>query len=66
MTLVAFIMEEYPDDWNGYDSLGEAHADSGHVDLAILNYRRSLALNPRNAGAANALHKLMTELTKSN
>lgn len=47
--------ELYPDSWNAYDSLGEAYADAGDVDLAIVNYRHSLALNPRNAGAEKLL-----------
>jgi tetratricopeptide (TPR) repeat protein len=54
-----------PDDWNVYDSLGEAYADHGQTDLAVLNYRRSLALNPRNDGASKVLRKMMVELTKS-
>lgn len=59
ITLFRFNAEEYANDWNSYDSLGEAYADGGHIDLAVENYRRSLALNPRNAGAGEALRKLM-------
>lgn len=43
---------------NVYDSLGEAYAAAGQKDLAIQNYEKSLQLNPRNTGAADALKKL--------
>ncbi|MGA7294881.1 MAG: hypothetical protein WBW85_20280, partial [Terriglobales bacterium] len=48
---------QYPDSWNAYDSLAEAYADNGQLDLAILNYRHSLALNTRNTGAFAYLEK---------
>jgi hypothetical protein len=47
--------ELYPDSWNVFDSLGEAYADAGQKDMAIVNYRRSLAINPHNAGAERIL-----------
>ena len=49
--------ELYPDSWNVYDSLGEAYVDTKQYDLAVVNYRRSLALNPKNAGAARLLEQ---------
>ena len=49
---------EYPSAWNVYDGLGEAYLDSGNNDLAIVNYRKSLALNPGNHGAENVLRRL--------
>ena len=66
IALFAFNVQEYPDDWNVYDSLGEAYADHGQTDLALINYRRSLALNPRNDGASKALRKLMLTPAKLN
>jgi tetratricopeptide (TPR) repeat protein len=48
----------YPQSWNAYDSLGEAHAAAGQTDLAIQNYERSLTLNPRNEAGRAALAKL--------
>ena len=47
--------ELYPDSWNAYDSLGEAYGDVGRHDLAVVNYRHSLALNAHNAGAERFL-----------
>jgi predicted Zn-dependent protease len=57
ITLFVFNTEQYPDSWNVYDSLGEAYANSTRNDLAVLNYRRSLALNPKNTGAFRMLQK---------
>jgi len=57
IALLVFNTERYPDSWNAYDSLGEAYVDSKRFDLAVVNYRRSLALNPKNAGAFEMLQK---------
>lgn len=49
---------DYPQSANAYDSLGEAYAASGDKELAIRNYEKSVALNPKNASGAEALKKL--------
>ena len=51
-------VEMYPRAANTYDSLGEAYMKTGNKELAIQNYKKSLELNPNNAGAAEALKKL--------
>jgi Flp pilus assembly protein TadD len=51
-------VELYPKSANVYDSLGEAYAANGEKDLAIANYRKSLELDDRNAGAKAMLKKL--------
>ncbi|MFZ0803211.1 MAG: tetratricopeptide repeat protein [Terriglobales bacterium] len=51
-------VEAYPQSGNVYDSLGEAYLDDGNKPQAIVNYRRSLALNPKNRGAADLLRRL--------
>ncbi|WP_074407774.1 serine hydrolase [Aquimarina megaterium] len=51
----------YPDSYKVYDSYAEACMKTGETDLAILNYTKSLELNPQNNGTR---HKL-TELQKS-
>jgi tetratricopeptide (TPR) repeat protein len=48
----------YPDSWNAYDSLGEALIQAGRKERAIASYRKSLELNPRNAGGREALQRL--------
>jgi CubicO group peptidase (beta-lactamase class C family) len=42
----------FPDAFNTWDSLGEAHMILGHDDEAIRSYERSLELNPENSNAA--------------
>ncbi len=66
IALFAFNVKQYPDDWIVYDSLGEADINHGQVDLAVIAYRRSLAPNPRNAGADKALQDAMAKPTNSN
>lgn len=51
-------VEAYPQSSNVYDSLGEAYMDDGNKTLAIVNYQKSLALNPKNRGAVLMLRKL--------
>jgi tetratricopeptide (TPR) repeat protein len=51
-------VEAYPKSSNVYDSLGEAYMDDGNKPLAIVNYQKSLQLNPKNHGAVEALQKL--------
>jgi CubicO group peptidase (beta-lactamase class C family) len=51
-------VEAFPQSANVYDSLGEAYAVIGDTASAIANYRRSLALDPRNANAARMLVRL--------
>jgi tetratricopeptide (TPR) repeat protein len=48
----------YPDAFNTYDSLGEAYYEAGNIDLAIINYKKSLDLNPDNQNAKDMLAKM--------
>jgi tetratricopeptide (TPR) repeat protein len=54
-------VELYPNSWNTYDSLGEAYMNNGDKELAMENYKKSLALNSNNTGGAAALKKLEAE-----
>lgn len=54
-------IEEYPDAWNPYDSLGEAYAVAGQRELAIENYEKSVELNPENTNGIAALERLRTQ-----
>ncbi len=58
IALLKINVELYPNAWNTYDSLGEAYMNNGEKELAIANYKKSLALNPQNAGGAQMLMKL--------
>jgi CubicO group peptidase (beta-lactamase class C family) len=58
-------VEEYPDASNPYDSLGEAYAEAGQLDLAIENYEKSVELNPENTNGIAALERLRAQVTRS-
>jgi CubicO group peptidase (beta-lactamase class C family) len=51
-------VELYPQSSNVYDSLAEAYMINGNKELAILNYKKSLELDPKNSGAITMLKKL--------
>jgi len=50
--------ESYPDSFNVWDSLAEAHKTAGHRERAIELYRKSLELNPNNDNAVKMLEEL--------
>ena len=56
--LFNFLVEEYPQSANAYDSLGEAYMKAGNKELAIENYKKSLELNPDNQSAKHMLEQL--------
>jgi tetratricopeptide (TPR) repeat protein len=58
IALFKLNVEAFPGSANVYDSLGEAYATKGDRAAAIANYRKSLALDPANTGAAESLRKL--------
>ena len=51
-------MEAFPDSFNVYDSYAEALLKSGAIEEAIINYKKSLELNPKNNNAKNILKNL--------
>ncbi|WP_214285997.1 hypothetical protein, partial [Acinetobacter pittii] len=46
--IFAWNAAQFPESWNTHDSLAEAIAATGDKAGAIMEYRRSLALNPAN------------------
>lgn len=48
-------VKEYPKSWNVYDSLGDAYLKKGDKETAIMNYEKSLELNPNNSNAVEIL-----------
>jgi tetratricopeptide (TPR) repeat protein len=60
VTLFKLNVEIYPNGFNTYDSLADAYMAQGDREAAILNYRKSLALNPENTNAVQMLKKLGT------
>jgi CubicO group peptidase (beta-lactamase class C family) len=51
----------FPRSANVYDSLGEAYLVHADTALAVINYRRSLELNPNNGNAADILKRLASQ-----
>jgi hypothetical protein len=51
-------VEEFPDSFNVYDSLGEGYMADGNTKLAIKNYEKSIKLNPKNENGKKMLEKL--------
>jgi predicted alpha/beta superfamily hydrolase len=56
--LFKYAVETYPNSWNSHDSLAEAYMNNGQIELAILHYRKSLELNPKNTNAFEMLKKI--------
>lgn len=50
--------ESYRGSWNVWDSLAEAHMNSGDTAKAVDLYEKSLEMNPANANAGAMLEKL--------
>lgn len=51
-------VEFFPASANVYDSLGEAYMTKGDKENALINYKKSLELNPKNQGGKDAVKKL--------
>ena len=51
-------IEEYPSDWNVYDSYGEACMKAGKKELAIESYERALELDPTQKNPRDILRQL--------
>ncbi len=54
-------VEAFPNSFIPYDSYGEQLLVLGDTTNAIINYKKSVELNPRNRGAVNVLEKLGVE-----
>ncbi len=55
-------VQAFPEAFNTYDSMGEAYMKKGKKKLAIINYKKSIELNPRNTNAYKMLKKLGVEI----
>lgn len=54
-------VEEFPDSWNTYDSLGEGYMEDGQKEKAIANYQKSIEMNPENENGKQMLEKIRKE-----
>lgn len=51
-------ISEFPNSANPYDSMGEAYYLNGNNVLALVNYKKSLELNPDNSNAIGMIEKI--------
>ncbi len=58
-------VEQYPDGFNTYDSLGQAYMVNGDLELAIKSYEQSLQLNPENTSAVRMLERIRIQMENS-
>ncbi|MBV1924145.1 MAG: serine hydrolase, partial [Flavobacteriaceae bacterium] len=58
ISIFKFITEEFPNNANAYDSLGEAYFVIEDYDNALMNYKKSLELNPDNNNAKIYIEKI--------
>ncbi|GAB3798947.1 hypothetical protein GCM10028819_21160 [Spirosoma humi] len=58
LELFKLNVDLYPESWNVYDSLAEGYERLNNSELAIKNYKRSLALYPDNTNATEHLKRL--------
>lgn len=59
-----YNLSAHPKSDNVYDSVGQAYAALGEKDLAIRNFKQSIALNPKNTWSAERIKKLQEEVKK--
>jgi len=52
-------VESFPEVGDPYDSLAEAYMKNGNRELAILNYKKALELDPNNANASVMLERIL-------
>jgi len=58
LELFEFNTRIFPESWNAWDSLGEAHFNLGHKEEAIRVYKKSLELNPDNEAAEKMIARI--------
>ncbi|MFT6243427.1 MAG: tetratricopeptide (TPR) repeat protein [Salibacteraceae bacterium] len=52
------LVSEFPNTSNPYDNLGEAYLRNGNEEFALLNYEKSVELDPKNMGAIDQIYRL--------
>jgi len=58
ITIFQANVRTHPDSWNAWDSLGEGYANAHETEEALRAYRRSVELNPGNAGGRQMIERL--------
>ena len=58
ITIYQLIVELFPENYKGYENLGNAYLMDTNYDQATLNYNKSLKLNPKNKNAKKMIKKI--------
>lgn len=58
MVILDLNVKAFPEAFNAYDSRGEVHLKLGNKEQAILDYKKSVELNPANANGIAVLESL--------
>ncbi len=56
--IFTLLVKEFPEASNPYDSLGEAYFENKNFELSLINYKKSLTLNPQNENALMMINKI--------
>ncbi|SHI30604.1 serine hydrolase [Aquimarina spongiae] len=64
IAIFKLAVSEFPNNANTYDSLGEAYFIDKQYDLALLNYKKSLELDPKNTNAEEMIKKIKNNIIK--
>lgn len=59
LEIFKLIVEEFPNSANSYDSLGEAYYNLGNTEKSLLNYKKSLQINPDNFNAEDMIERIL-------
>ncbi len=51
-------VEQFPDWFEGYDSLGEGYLNKGNKEKALANYKKSVELNPKNHNGIDQINRI--------
>ncbi|WP_298756920.1 serine hydrolase [uncultured Psychroserpens sp.] len=63
MAIFKLNVDQFPESSNVYDSYGEALLANGNKEEAIVNYKKSVELNPGNTHGIDVLKKLNVDLS---
>jgi len=58
LLLFKLYVDEFPESYNAYDSYAEALLADGDTTRSIINYQKSLELNPQNSNATEMLNRI--------
>ena len=63
VTVFKLIVDAFPKSFNAYDSYAEGLMTQGNKELAIVNYKKSVEMNPNNQNGIDYLKKLGVDVS---